>query len=187
MAGTMANPGAQRAQKIASKRAVKAQPTGKRQGGRKILPAASSGDEQPLDLGRLVTHAGYRLRRAQISVFDDFIRTAQGAQLRPAQFSTLVVIDANPGSKQADVAHALGIKSTNFVALANELERRGLIERRASDRRSHALHLTGKGKATLEAVINLQDAVEKKYDAVLGKGGREKLFAMLDKLCDGKA
>lgn len=182
----MANPAAPRARKIVSVSSMDEPPTGKRQPGRKMLPAASSGAGQPLDLGRLTTHAGYRLRRAQISVFDDFIRTAQGAQLRPAQFSTLVVIDSNPGSKQADVAHALGIKSTNFVALANELERRGLIERRASDRRSHALHLTQKGKATLEGVIKLQDAVEKKYDALLGKGGREKLFAMLDKLCDSK-
>lgn len=149
----------------------------------KALPAAQTSGAQPLDLGALPTYIGYRLRRAQISAFDDFIRCAAAAGLRPAQFSTLIVINANPGSKQTQVAHALGIKGTNFVAMVNELERRELIERRASDRRSHALHLTAKGRQALASVIRNQDALEREYDRLLGPGGREKLLEMLEALC----
>jgi len=153
----------------------------------KPIPAAGRSSDQPLDLSHLASFAGYRLRRAQISVFDDFIAEASALDLRPAQFSALVVIDANPGSKQSEIAHALGIKSTNFVAMVNELEARGLVERRASDRRSYALHLTAAGQQLLGEMERRHAKVERRYDALLGPDGRETLYVLLDKLCEGKS
>src|SRR5215210_6710525 len=51
----------------------------------------------PLSLGMLDGHLGYYLRRAQIWIFQDFIRTLEGLDLRPAEFSVLAVIGGNKG------------------------------------------------------------------------------------------
>ena len=102
----------------------------------------------PLDMSALTTIVGYPLRRAQLAVFDDFNRRFAALALTPAQFSTLALIGANPGRKQSEIAGALGIQRPNFVAMMDELERRGLAERlrTPADRRSRALALTPDGR-----------------------------------------
>src|SRR5262245_5639995 len=120
-------------------------------GARKAAPANRNG-EKPLSLGLLDHHLGYFLRRVQVWVFQDFIRTLATIDLRPAQYSVLAVIGANRGLSQADVAQFLGIERARLVRLLNRLEKRGLTQRLASpnDRRSHALQLTSAGQALLK-------------------------------------
>ena len=177
-------PGPARRVKAKVKTAKPAGPSDERTRAGKADNADSSG-HAGLALGLLPDFVGYPLRRAQIAVFDDFMRTTGQAGLRPGQFSTLLVIDANPGSKQTDVAAALGIHGTNFVAMINELEARDLVERRAFDRRSYALHLTQAGKKLLVQGIVLQSAQEEKYEAILGPGGRQLLLGLLARLMAG--
>ena len=57
--------------------------------------------QDKLDLGQLNNHLGYFLRRSQVRVFQDFTATFKKIKLRPAQYSVLLVIDANPGKSQA--------------------------------------------------------------------------------------
>jgi DNA-binding MarR family transcriptional regulator len=105
-----------------------------------------------LDLGPLPNLLGYALRRAQLAVFADFHASFAELNLKPAQFSVLVLLDANPGCKQSEAAVALGIMQPNFVALMDELESRDLARRAPAktDRRSHALELTAKGRTLLQ-------------------------------------
>lgn len=114
-------------------------------------PAAAMPQGGELDHGPLPGLVGYVLRRAQLSVFDDFIRSCEQHGLRPAQFSALVLIEANPGRSQREIAAALGIQRPNFVSMMDGFEKRGLARRRRSqaDRRSHALELTEAGRTLL--------------------------------------
>jgi len=139
-----------------------------------------------VDLGPLPGLIGYALRRAQLAVFHDFIRTLAAVDIRPAQFSVLLVIEANPGLKQSEVSAALGIQRTNFVALLDELERRGLARREpaAGDRRSHALHLTDDGEALLRRMKALQERHERRLVERLGEAGRRQLLALLARITD---
>src|ERR1700719_801492 len=89
--------------------------------------------DDPLDLSGLTSIVGYPLRRAQIAVFEDFARRFAALDLTPAQYSTLVAIGHNPGRNQSEIAGALGIQRPNFVAMMDELQRRGLAERTRSD------------------------------------------------------
>ena len=103
-----------------------------------------------VDMGRMHGYLGYQLRRAQMLAYSDFIAELSALDLSPGQFGVLTVIDSNPGLRQSEVCAALGIQKTNFVAVLNEFERRGLAERRAAgDRRSYALFITAAGKALL--------------------------------------
>ena len=128
---------------------------------------------------------GYRLRRAQMHVFQQFNSHFAEFDLRPAEFSVLALIADNPGSKQTEIAHALGIQRANFVALINGLDARGLSERRLldGDRRSHALFLTAQGERLMVKLNKAQADFEAGWVAKLGgPQARDQLLALLDRL-----
>jgi DNA-binding MarR family transcriptional regulator len=137
-----------------------------------------------IELGPLSSFVGYALRRAQVAVFEDFYETLSELGLRPAQFSVLMVIHQNAGSKQSEVARGLGIQTPNFVAIIDALEERGLVERAqdSRDRRSYSLHLTTKGKSLLNDARARQAEHERRMVAKLGERGRDQLLALLAKL-----
>ena len=148
---------------------------------RKSAVKAGGGAKPCLDYGPLPDLVGYALRRAQVAVFQDFNAVFAGADIRPAQYSTLALIDRNPGSSQSAIAGALGIKRTNFVALFNTLEARGLARRAADpgDRRTHALALTPAGKALLAKLHRLAQRHEARFSAGMSKAERAELFRLL--------
>jgi len=148
---------------------------------------SNSGARADVDLGELPFFIGYALRRAQVVVFQDFFRTFAELSIRPAQFSVLVILERNPGLKQSEVASVLGIKRTNFVVLLNELERRGLAERRPAkgDRRSYALCLTEKGAALVRRLKRMVAVHDRRVTAHLGAVDRKRLFRLLHRLADG--
>jgi len=154
--------------------------TAKSQAEARDAPAA------PLDMSPLAKIVGYPLRRAQLAVFEDFNRRFVALRLTPAQFSALALIGANPGRKQSDVAGALGIQRPNFVAMVDELERRGLAERlrTPADRRSRALALTAAGAALLERAWRAQAEQEKAIERLVGRESRALLIAALARLAD---
>ena len=53
-----------------------------------------------LQMGELSELLGYSLKRAQLKVFEDFLRCVAPLQLTPAQFSVLLLLDKNPGRNQ---------------------------------------------------------------------------------------
>jgi DNA-binding MarR family transcriptional regulator len=134
------------------------------------------------ELGPLTEYVGYALRRAQVALFGDFIRTLAEVDLRPAQFSVLTVIDGNPGLLQSRAGGALGIQKANFVPLLRELERRGLVRRVPLDGRSNGLHLTGAGKRLLARARRLHDEHHGRIAALIGDAERPQLLASLAKL-----
>ena len=85
--------------------------------------------DRVIETGALNTHLGYFIRRAQVWVFQDFIRRLASLDIRPAQYSVLVVIDENPGLSQSDIADTLNIERARLVHLLDKLEKRGLTER----------------------------------------------------------
>ena len=143
-------------------------------------PKRRNGPEGP-SLGVLEGHLGYYLRRAQIWIFQDFIRTLESVDLRPAEFSVLAVIGGNRRLSQADVAQRLGIERARLVRLLDRLQKRGLTQRLASptDRRSHALKLTASGQQLLKrakALVMLHE------ERLIGRLGSERHRTMIEAL-----
>ncbi|HEY7664093.1 MAG TPA: MarR family transcriptional regulator [Xanthobacteraceae bacterium] len=136
---------------------------------------------RPLEIGVLSDHLGYLIRRLQVWVFQDFIRTLAPIDIRPAQYSVLVVIAANPGLSQSELADRLGIERARLVRVLDRLERRGLTRRLPSrnDRRSHALRLTRAGQRTLKDAMTLAAGHELQLADKLGSERRKLLLAAL--------
>jgi DNA-binding MarR family transcriptional regulator len=134
------------------------------------------------EFGPLDQYLGYALRRAQLTVFQDFIDALAELDLRPAHFSVLTVIDANPGLLQSQACAALGIQKANFVPLLDALQRRGLLRRVARDGRANGLHLTDEGRKLLVRARRLHDRHERRVGAVMSPLERKRLLAALKRI-----
>ncbi|MBN8961115.1 MAG: MarR family transcriptional regulator [Rhizobiales bacterium] len=135
-----------------------------------------------IKMGELSELLGYSLKRAQLRIFDDFIRCVASLNLTPAQFSVLLLIDRNPGRNQTEIANTLGILRPNFVAMLDSLESRELCVRvrSANDRRSHILMLTDNGRTILARAKKLVATKhEARLNEVLGPANRAALLGML--------
>jgi len=136
---------------------------------------------QGAELGRLAGHLGYLVRRAQVWIFQDFIRTLAEVDLRPAQYSVLIVIEANPGLSQTALSQTLGIERARLVHLLDGLEARKFVQRYRSkkDRRSHTLSLTAQGRRALVRVKALADDHEQRLAQRVGARSYKTLLRLL--------
>ena len=148
-------------------------------------PVEGAAGNAALQMGELCDLLGYSLKRAQLKVFEDFLRCVAPLQLTPAQFSVLLLLDKNPGRNQTEIANTLGILRPNFVAMLDGLESRDLCARMRStnDRRSHILVLTDKGRAVLARAKKLvATRHEARLNELLGPANRAALLDMLAKI-----
>ena len=150
-------------------------------GSGEAAPARPRGRGGRIDLAYLNDHIGYVVRRTQLAIFKDFIQTLSPVDIRPAQYSVLIVIGENPGLTQAELGRALAIKRANLVGMLNELERRKLARRVASpsDKRSHALYLTTHGRQMLARYHKLALEHERRATQALDPAEKRVLLELL--------
>ena len=86
-------------------------------------------------------------------------------------------IASDPGVSQQALAEHLGVMPSRMVALVDELEGKGIIERRRSteDRRNYALHLTNRGRQLLGELSRVAAEHEESLCAALSKEERVQL------------
>ncbi|WP_394833289.1 MarR family transcriptional regulator [Pendulispora rubella] len=108
--------------------------------------------------------------------------------LSPPHAGILRAIAVNAGMSQQALSGYLHILPSRLVTLVDELQERGLIERRDSpeDRRVYALHLTAKGQSALEAIGRIGREHESAVCAPLDDGEREQLGALLLKIANAE-
>jgi DNA-binding MarR family transcriptional regulator len=104
--------------------------------------------------------------------------------LAPPHAGILHVIDRAGGLSQQALGGTLGVFPSRLVPLLDELERRGLVERRDSpvDRRSYALHLTDAGRATLQQIGRIGREHQDALCAALDESERAQLTALLTRI-----
>jgi DNA-binding MarR family transcriptional regulator len=134
-----------------------------------------------LDLAQLNDRVGYFLRRLQVAIFKDFIQTLAPVDIRPAQYSILVLIAANPGRSQAAIGKALNIERARLARMLHELERRQWIERRlaSGDARSHSLFMTAAGQEAMTRIETLALQHERQMIKFIGQDLRQLLLERL--------
>lgn len=125
---------------------------------------------------------GYQLRLAQRAIFADFAEAVQDAGISPGLFGILVIIDANTGLTQQALANAAHLDRSSVVAVIDKLEHRGLVERRAADRRSNGLYLTAAGAALLRGLRRKVALHERRVVGNLTEREREQLVSLLQRI-----
>jgi DNA-binding MarR family transcriptional regulator len=107
-------------------------------------------------------------------------------ELAPPHAGIMRILGQQPAITQQALASALGMQPSRLVALVDDLEARGLIERRANpdDRRSHALHLTEKGRAMLEVIGRVGREHQQALLAALNEDEQRQLAMLLRRIAD---
>lgn len=117
----------------------------------------------------LTSRLGYLLKHAQQNFSQSGARALESLDITGRQLAVLVVLDAAEPLSQLDAAKELGVDRTTMVALIDELEHKGLVERRRSpdDRRKNIVELTAHGKETLAEGERRHQETEKAFLADL--------------------
>ena len=137
--------------------------------------------KQKLKPGALPELLGYRLRLAQQAAFRDFAASVQG--LSPGRVGLLIYIDVNPGVTQSRLAEAAERDRSTMVGVLDQLESRGLIERRrGEDRRTNGLWLTRAGRTLLARARRGIARHEKRIAARLSAAERRQLLELLGRI-----
>jgi DNA-binding MarR family transcriptional regulator len=96
-----------------------------------------------------------RLRGLTRAVHDFLAAGAKEHGLSPTEFIALIRTTNREGVTGAQLVQAFGMRSSSVTGLADRLEAKGLIARRAhpSDRRAVVLQATGRGRAVVNRAI----------------------------------
>lgn len=139
---------------------------------------------ESVDLGLLPGLIGYQLRLAQVAIFRDFSKALGEYEITPGLFGVLVLIEANAGMKQTELARAIHLDRSTVVNVIDNLEAMTLVERRPvdGDRRSKALFLTPHGKTLLQKLKRLVAEHEKRLARNLSPADRAKLLDLLQRI-----
>ena len=131
-------------------------------------------------------HSSAAFLLAQLGAYasGQFAKRLEPLGFTPAHAGIFRIIAAIPGLSQQELAAKLGMYASRLVAIIDDLEKRGLIERQASntDRRLYALHLTKSGREQFSAIGAI--AREHGRDLLDGLSDEERstLTALLERL-----
>src|ERR1700735_1734949 len=110
-------------------------------------------------------HPAFLLAQLGAHAAAQFTEKLRCLELTPADAGILRLLRVEAGPSQQELATKLQIHPSRLVALLDNLEKLGLVERRAhaTDRRLYSVHLTGSGGEVLEKIGKLarehQDAL----------------------------
>ena len=134
-------------------------------------------ERPPRSVGFLISQLGFFSSRG-------FTEALDPVGIDPREFLLMRFIAASEGQSQQVLAEQVGVPPSRMVALVDHLEEAGLVERRPNpeDRRIRELHLTRKGKGSLERAKKIAIDYETQLCAGINREERETLIDLLQKL-----
>ncbi len=144
-----------------------------------MSPAGLEGDRAPSTLAFLLSQVG-------IYASQRFAERIAALDLQPPLFRVLNAVDAAEGNSQQAIGEAIGAPASRMVSIVDELEQRGLVDRRPhpSDRRIRALYLTAAGRKLLARGRKIAAEHEEDLTRGMSETERKRLAALLQKLVD---
>ena len=127
---------------------------------------------------------GFLLGRAHLAHRSIAERALASFGLGVKAFGALsVLVDEGPLSQQR-LGERQGVDRTTMVAVVDELERLGLVERRRdpADRRAYSLHATAKGRRVQRQASDAERRAEDEFLAPIAAGDRRHLKDLLRRL-----
>ena len=148
---------------------------------KKLPPSAEPGSPPPRR-----PQASFLLAQLGAHAASQFAERLRSLKLAPRHAGILRILNANAGLTQQTLAATLGMVPSRLVDFVDEMEERGLVERRGdpNDRRRYALHLTEEGRSTLEAIGHIAHEHSQALLAALSGDERLQLANLLQRIAD---
>lgn len=110
----------------------------------------------------LTDRPSFLLSQLGFHVAGEFGRRLEPLGIRPRQFGMLTYLSAGENVTQQELVERLNIHRNVMVGLVDDLERRGLAERRRhpNDRRAYAVQLTDSGRDLLRRAERIADELD---------------------------
>ena len=140
-----------------------------------------------LDQTELKRHPGYLLARARFRAFRNYEQhIGRPLDLKPVEFSALLLVDTNEDVSQSQLSLALGVAAPNMTMILRRLEARGLLAREPSPRDGRIMHivLTAQGRKLLRDARGAGKVMDKDWLGKLSPAEQGMLFELLNKLVD---
>ena len=146
-------------------------------------PKQARGKAQTLDFSSLDDLFGFRLRLAQVKLFQHFRESLASLHITPGQAGLLILIRDNPGISQSDLARAMQVERATLGQTIEGLVRRDFImrHRRPGDRRAYSLSLSPAGDDFLDQLIPAICAHEADVSQKLTANEFDRLRSLLQK------
>lgn len=134
--------------------------------------------------GELGKFPGYLMARLGEASRRRFHKALEPEGLHPRHFGVMTMLAAHPGMSQHQLHEKTAIDPSSMVAVIDELEARGLAERRPdpADRRARQVFLTEQGEQALQRIRGLAAGLQREFFGALTAEERKTLHALLRKL-----
>ena len=134
----------------------------------------------------LVRNTGYLISRTGMYAQRRFAERMESIGLTPRMWGALNVIDAEGPVTQQQLGREIGMDPSTMVSTIDELEAKGLVQRRPhpTDRRAHALHITDAGRDTLTRGRGLAREAQNELLAPLSADDRRVLHDLLLRIAE---
>jgi DNA-binding MarR family transcriptional regulator len=129
----------------------------------------------------LAERLGYLLKHAQLRFFELSASALAPLGVSGQEAAVLRAIDCPEPMSQGDIAIRMRIDRTTMVALIDDLERKGLAQRRQDpgDRRKNVVELTGTGRDILRRANQVAAEAEQTFLSPLAAEDRERFMTAL--------
>ena len=133
------------------------------------------------EVARVQDRFGYLLKHARERLAAISEPALASIEVNGRELAVLTVLVQGEPPSQLEAAQRLAIDRSTMVTLIDELEAKGLVERRphGADRRKNIVALTNRGRKTLAAASRIVDAAEREFLAPLSPQDAKRLRHML--------
>jgi DNA-binding MarR family transcriptional regulator len=138
-----------------------------------------------LDQSELKKHLGYFLARARFIAFKTYEEhVGQGHDLRPVEFSLMILLASNKQATLTQLSQALGVAQPNMTGILRRLEGRGLLERTRGekDKRMQFITLSTEGAKLLRQARAASKDMDKGWLGRLTPAEQARLVELLEKV-----
>jgi DNA-binding MarR family transcriptional regulator len=135
-----------------------------------VLIVSIADDQLIHRLGRVSSHRqdphlGYLLKHAQLRFFELGAVALAPLGINGREAAVLRAIDAGRPVSQGEIARAMNVDRTTMVALIDDLQLKGLVQRRQDldDRRKNVVELTDAGRSTVRQAAGAVERAERDF------------------------
>ncbi|GAA4704100.1 MarR family transcriptional regulator [Nocardioides conyzicola] len=148
---------------------------------RQILVRISEQDLAPDTPAPLLDSIAFLITRVHFRMHRDFSAVLAPLGIEPRHKGCLAALHASGPIPQAELARILGVSAASVVQMVDDMERRGLVERRRleTDRRTQLLHLLPEAEVVATQARELSDELTSEILVMLSGAERKRLTGYL--------